>query len=106
LKANVKFFLDCLPILALQYLISLQFKNFLVPVGAGFVIWFSGIGILSWEHSYVFPYIHSTLDFFISSGQFGNRKIPPINIQLLAVIYSALFTTASYVLYVGKKEKG
>jgi hypothetical protein len=106
LKININFFLDCLPILALQYLISLQFKNFLVPVGTGFAIWFLGIGLLPWEYSYVFPYNHSTLDFFISSGQFGNRKIPPLNIQFLALTYFALFTIASYVLYVAKKEKG
>jgi lantibiotic transport system permease protein len=106
LRANINFFLDCLPILALQYLISLQYRNFLVPIGAGFAIWFLGVGMLPWEYSYIFPYTHGTLDFLISSGQFGNRKIPPINIQLLAVIYFALFTSASYVLYVTKKEKG
>ncbi len=106
LSANINFFLDCLPILALQYLLSLQFKNFLVPIGAGFVIWFLGIGMLSWEYSYLFPYVHSTIDFLIGSGQFGNRKIPPINIQLLAVIYFVIITTVSYVLYVTKKEKG
>jgi len=105
LNANINLFLDCLPILALQYLISLQFRNFLVPVGAGFVIWFLGVGILSWEYSYLLPYVHSTLDFLISSNQFGGRKIP-VKIQLLAIIYFALFTTASYVLYVNKKEKG
>lgn len=106
LHGNLHFFLDSLPILALQYLISLQFRNFLVPVGAGFVIWFLGVGLLSWEYSYIFPYIHSTLDFLTASGQLGNRKIPPVNIQLLAVIYFALFTIAGYVLYVAKKDKG
>lgn len=106
LRANINFFLDCLPILALQYLLSLQFRNFLIPIGAGFAIWFLGVGLLPWEYSYIFPYIHSTLDFLISSNQFGNRKIPPVNIQLLAVIYFALFTILSYVLYVAKKEKG
>lgn len=105
LSANIRFFLDCLPILALQYLISLQFKNFLVPVGVGFAIWFLGIGMLAWEYSYILPYNHSSLDFLINSGQF-NRKIPPINIQLLAVIYFVVITFASYVLYVTKKEKG
>jgi hypothetical protein len=38
LKENVLFFICCLPIIALQYLISLKYKNFLVPVGAGFNI--------------------------------------------------------------------
>lgn len=106
LHANINFLVDCLPILALQYLLSLQFKNFLVPIGTGFVIWFLGIGLLPWEYSYIFPYVHSTLDFLISSNQFGNRKIPPVNIQLLAVIYFALITIVSYLLYVTKKEKG
>ena len=35
LKEDALYFIDCLPIVALQYLISLRFKNFLVPVGAG-----------------------------------------------------------------------
>jgi len=106
LKGNLNFFLDCLPILALQYLLSLQFRNFLVPIGTGFVLWFLGVGMLPWKYSYLFPYIHGTIDFLVSSGQSGNRTVPPINIQLLAVIYFALFTTASYVLYANKKEKG
>ena len=106
LRANINFFLDCLPILALQYLLSLQFRNFLVPIGTGFAIWFLGVGMLPWKYSYFFPYLHGTIDFLMSSGQFGNRPIPPINIQLLAVIYFVAFTIASYVLYVTKKEKG
>ncbi len=106
LNANVNFFLDCLPILALQYLISLQFKNFLVPIGIGFVIWFLGVGMLAWEYSYILQYNHGTIDFLISSDQFANRIIPPINIQLLAVTYFVVITVASYVLYVTKKEKG
>jgi hypothetical protein len=106
LKGNINFFLDCLPILALQYLLSLQFRNFLVPIGTGFVIWFLGVGMLPWKYSYIFPYIHGTIDFLMSSGQYGNRQVPPINIQLLAVIYFVSFTIASYVLYVSKREKG
>ena len=40
-------FLDTLPILVLQYLISLRSKNFLVPVGLGFVFWVgAGRGIV------------------------------------------------------------
>lgn len=106
LNANFNFFLDCLPILALQYLLSLQFKNFLVPVGTGLIIWFAGIGMLAWDYSYVLPYNHGTIDYLIGSAQFKNRSLPPINIQLLAVIYFAAITLASYILYAAKKEKG
>lgn len=107
LNANVNFFLDCLPILALQYLISLQFKNFLVPVGIGFAIWFLGVGMLAWPYSYLLPYVHSTIDYLISSGNFSDRSaLLPLNIQLLAVIYFSAITFASYILYAAKKEKG
>ncbi len=104
--ANFNFFLDCLPILALQYLISLQFKNFLVPVGTGFIIWLTGIGMLAWEYSYLLPYNYCTINFLIGSGQFANRIMPPINVQFLAVIYFTVITVASYILYAAKKEKG
>jgi hypothetical protein len=104
LTGNVNFFIECLPILALQYLLSLQFKNFLVPIGTGFIIWVLGIGLLSWEYSYFFPYTHAAIDFMISSGHL--KRIPPVNLQLLAFIYFIILTLAAYVFYLTKKEKG
>lgn len=103
--ANVNFFVDCLPIVALQYLLSLQFKNFLVPVGVGFAVWFLGIGLLSWEYSFLFPYIHGAINFLTTSGQFANRTVP-INIEILALVYFAAFIAAGWFFYVTKKEKG
>src|SRR6185369_15854857 len=67
LNENAKFFIDCLPILALQYLISLQFKNFLVPIGVGLIVWVLGIGLLSWEYSYLIPYSYCAFDFMNGS---------------------------------------
>jgi hypothetical protein len=106
LNENLKYFVDCLPILALQYLLGLQYKNFLVPVGVGFVVWVLGIGVLSWEYSFIFPYNQCVLDFLMSSGQLGNRKVPPVNLQLLAAVYFVAITIVSYALYLTKKEKG
>lgn len=105
LNENIKLFIDCLPILALQYLISLQFKNFLVPVGVGFLIWILSIGMLSWEYSHFLPYSHSALDHFISSGQLTGRQFP-ISLQWIAAGYFTVFTIAGYILYITKKEKG
>jgi hypothetical protein len=62
--------------------------------------------MLAWEYSYVLPYNHGTIDYLISSAQFKNRSLPPINIQLLAVTYFIVITLASYILYAAKKEKG
>ena len=103
--ANVNFFVDCLPIVALQYLLSLQFKNFLVPVGAGFAIWFLGVGMLSWEYSYLFPYNHGAINFLTATGHFAGRKLPA-SVEHLALVYFAAFTAAGWALYVTKQEKG
>lgn len=103
--ANVNFFVDCLPIVALQYLLSLHFRNFLVPVGAGFAVWFLGIGMLSWEYSYLLPYNHGAINFLTATGHFGGRRVP-FNVEHLALVYAAAFTAAGWVLYVSKREKG
>ena len=102
---NVNFFVDCLPIVALQYLLSLHFRNFLVPVGAGFAVWFLGIGMLSWEYSYLFPYNHGAINFLTASGHFAGRTLPA-RVELLALVYSAAFTVAGWALYVTRGEKG
>lgn len=104
-RANVNFFVDCLPIVALQFLLSLRFKNFLVPVGAGFAIWFMGIGLLSWEYSYIFPYNHGAINFLTATGHFDGRKLPA-DPETFALIYAAAFTLAGWSLYVNRKEKG
>lgn len=102
---NVNFFVDCLPVVALQYLLSLHFKNFLVPVGAGFAVWFLGIGLLSWEYSYLFPYNHGAINFLTATGHFDARRLP-FRVEHLALVYFAAFIVAGWVLYVTKREKG
>jgi len=103
LSENFKIFIDCLPILALQFLLSLQYKNFLVPVGVGFVIWVLGIGFLTWQYSYIFPYLHGALDHYMSSGQIARRDV---SMPSIAFAYFVAMTIAGYILYVTKKEKG
>lgn len=104
-RANVNFFVDCLPIVALQFLLSLRFRNFLVPVGAGFAVWFMGVGLLSWEYSYLFPYNHGAINFLTATGHFAGRKLPA-STEALALIYTAAFTLAGWAMYVNRKEKG
>ena len=102
---NVNFFIDCLPIVTLQYLLSLQFKNFLVPVGVGFGVWFLGIGLLSWQYSYLFPYNHGAINFLTATGHFAQGRVP-VSVELFALAYTAVFIVAGWVLYVTKREKG
>ena len=102
LKQNAFYFLDCLPIIGLQYLISLLFKNFLVPVGAGLLIWIGSIAALTWNFAYLVPYTYSSLYFLRTDG----RLKMPDNFHAWALGYFLLFIIAGYILYAWKKEKG
>jgi hypothetical protein len=105
LKEDGFYFIDCLPIIALQYLISLQFKNFLVPVGIGFGLWIASLGALSWKFGYLIPYTYCPLN-FLKAQNGGRVATPGINIHLMAVIYFTVISTVSYIMYLTKKEKG
>lgn len=105
MKENVLFFIDCLPIVALQYLLSLKYKNFLIPFGTGFLIWILSIGCLVWKYNYTIPYTYGMLN-YLKSQTGGKAVIPDVNIHLFAIGYFIAFTIAGYVLYTTKKEKG
>jgi len=105
LRENGLYFLDCLPIVALQYLISLRYANFLVPVGLGFVFWVGSLAALSWKYGYVIPYTYTMYN-YLKSGVQTKAAIPDVNIHLMAAAFFAVFTLAAYVLYIAKKEKG
>ncbi len=101
MKGNLKFFITCLPILAIQYLLSLQFKNFLVPIGAGLLGLIGTLIALRWNYIYLSPYAYGQL------GMMRNRiMIPGVNIFVLAFICFTLIMLLSYMLYIRKKEKG
>jgi hypothetical protein len=105
LKDDLNFFVASLPIIALQYLISLKYKNFLVPIGAGFLLWVVAIASLRWKYGFAIPYTYGMYNFLKDAG--GDRAIiTPVDINLMALGYFVLFLTAAYILYLTKREKG
>ncbi len=102
LKENARYFADCLPILGLEFLISLQFSNFLVPVGGGLALWIFSLSLLNWKYGFVFPYVYCALHYVATTGKYA----PSVNIHLLAAGYFVAFTVISYVLYITKRQKG
>lgn len=92
------YFIDSLPIVAIQYLLALHFKNFLVSVGVGLILLVAGIVMISWEYSFVYPFTCGTLYFL--------RRFPEINLHAWALSWFAVILAIGYVLYVTKREKG
>lgn len=100
-KGNLKFFISCLPIIALQYLISLQFKNFLVPIGVGLLGLIGTLIALSWKYIFLSPYSYGPLTMMSA-----RIESIPANIHVLAIGSFSLIMALSYILYIKKKEKG
>ncbi len=96
LRWNLKFFITCLPLVAIQYLLSLQFKNFMIAIGIGLAGLIGSLIGLSWKYIYFSPYIYCTL-----------TKAPPAthNIFAYALIYTAVLLTISSILYLNKKDR-
>lgn len=98
IKWNIKYFITCLPIIAIQYLISLQFKNFLVPIGIGLLGLVGSLIGLSWKYIFISPYSYCAMTIMQAKRGF--------NIFQFSTIYFILIMLISYYLYISKKEKG
>lgn len=105
LARNLRFFVDCLPAVALQYALALHFRNFMVPVGAGIGVWILTIGMFNTRVSYLIPFSYPGLDYMMDSGYRTGAGLPA-GIQALALGTFALFTLAGYAMYAGKKDRG
>ncbi|WP_259016426.1 ABC transporter permease [Emticicia fluvialis] len=99
------YFLDCLPIVAIQYLVSLQFKNFLVPFSVGIGLLLTALIGLQWKYGYTIPYTY-TQYYLFSGGNQGSPRPPQVNFHYWALGYFIGFTLLGYLLYISKKEKG
>ncbi|MBL7931725.1 MAG: ABC transporter permease [Bacteroidia bacterium] len=102
LKHNIKIFIDCLPVLALQYLLSIQFRNFLIPLGVGLGLYVCAIISVRWEYGYWIPYTYNMLNFRPGDSPISKA----FNHHAWAITYFGIITLVSYVMFVKKKEKG
>lgn len=104
LKVNALFFVDCLPIIALQYLLSLHCRNFIVPLGFGIALLVASTFAIQWQYGYLVPYTYSALNYFklrVSDTKF----IAPVSIHIMASLYTMAFLAGSYILYIRKSDK-
>lgn len=99
LNGSARFFLDILPVVALQYLLSLQFRNFLIPLGAGLGLYVASMIAVHWRHGYWIPYTYSAYNFMGAAAT-------KFHTHYWAAGYTLLFIGLAYILYITRKEKG
>lgn len=102
---NLHYFLGCLPIVALQYGLSLQAKNFLIPLGVGGGLWLAAIGGTSWRFIYLVPYNYAGMEYLYATGT-RSRPALPASLDQLALLFFAIFLIAGLVAYLRQSERG
>ena len=102
LNQNMHFFILSMPIVIIQYAISMHFKNFLIPIGAGLALVIGSLIALSWKFIYLVPYAYSALYFL----QNKNPGLPSHNLLGWSLMYSLVIGLLGFGWYVSKKEKG
>ena len=77
LKQNLTTFVSALPIIALQFLLGLRFRDFMVAVGIGFTIYIGTMMALRFEFSYLSPYSYVLIYFDDLSGHAEANYLAP-----------------------------
>lgn len=99
-RGNGRFLLDCLPIVLLQYALSLQFRNFMLPLGVGLGLYVAAMAAAHWRYGYAVPYTYPVLEYI-------GKRSPSLrtDFHVWSAGYAVGLLVVGYILYIGKKER-
>lgn len=97
MEYTIKSFLSILPIVGLQYLLSIHYKNFIIPIGVGLVLYVGTMPMSRVDFSFVSPYSYALHFFDLKFNELHYVK---------SVVYFMLLFVSSFFLYIKKREKG
>ncbi|TKC00673.1 ABC transporter permease [Pedobacter cryophilus] len=98
----LKMFLASLGIISIQFLMSLVWKDFLKPMGIGFLLLVTAMIVLKWEYSYLIPFTHPIKALMSSSG----KEVEILTKEVwVSFAYAAVFFTAGYFIVIKKSVK-
>ena len=110
-----KLFLSSLGILSIQFLLSLLMRDFLKPMGIGFVATITGVILAAnnWQYAYLFPYSHPMLALNVlpRHGHVSGGGMPTITIDMftkeifVSLIIAAVVFVAGYFIVLKKSVK-
>ena len=117
-QVYIKLFLSSLGILSIQFLLSLLFRDFLKPMGIGFVLTITGAILAGngWKYAYLFPYSHpmmaiKTLEDGVKMGKTAHGAGPSITFDVftkeiwVSLIVAAVVFMAGYFIVLKKSVK-
>lgn len=105
LRENAFYFVDVLPIVAAQFLMSLRTSNVLVPIGAGFMAWVGALAAVSSKAAVWWPYAYTTIH-YIQGTPKGAHFAAFTQLHWLAAIAFMLLAIAGYAMFALRPDKG
>jgi len=101
---NARFFLDMLPVVGIQYLLALTFRNFLAPMGAGVAGWILGLVVINSRYVIAVPYAYAGVDYLIRIGHRSGASLPDVG--MLSAATFLLSVAAGFSMYALARDRG
>jgi hypothetical protein len=104
-RENALYLVECLPIVAAQYLVALRSNNALVPIGIGFLAWVGALAAVSTRFARWWPYSYTILHYLKANPKVGGLPVQSVSPLIVTALFLVV-STASYCLFVTRAEKG
>ena len=101
---GAEFFVDALPIVAIQYALALRFRTFLAPLAIGMAMWILSVGTISWRFNFLIPYSYAGLDYL--AVEYHRPLALPAGPRAIAAAGFFVFTLVGYFVYASRRDKG
>jgi hypothetical protein len=102
-RFSAKLYMSILAISAIQYWLSLRFKNFIAAIGIGLALFIAGLLVIEWPKSVYNPYVYTALTYFkdLRKGITGTSEH-----ELYSLIWFGAVLILGFVDTVKRKERG
>ncbi|NER14584.1 ABC transporter permease subunit [Leptobacterium flavescens] len=96
-KLLFRSFISVLGIIGLQFWLSFRFKNFIVPLGIGMVLFITGLIVYQAKESIYYPYAYSMLSLFPLDSKDVNAMVWFPRVALYSIGYFLLFSVLGFL---------
>lgn len=98
-----KLYFAVISITAIQYWLSLRFKNFIAPLGIGLALLITGLIIHQWERLYLYPYMYPAIEYLTD---FSKNPDLIFKAKLFNMIWFVSIVLLAFFDMVKRKERG
>ena len=103
IRRSAEYYVDALPIVAMQLMFGLASRHVLVPIGVGLAFWMASVLSQSWKFNNLVPYPYSAIDYPSEPGTRVGRDFP-LSLPVLSATVAATLFVAAYHFYRSRRH--